>query len=93
MNKEKFLSGTPFYTNKIISKGTSTLRFKEDTHPTLYRQIRSSINGKIIIEDYEAHIDIVTNTRVYFSTHVVNKTITGEVLFKDMTEWVEGMES
>jgi hypothetical protein len=92
MNKEKFLSGTPFYVAKTITKGTSTLRFKEDTYPTLNHQIRSSIDGKVLIDDYEAHVDQVTNTRVYFSTHVVNKTVKGTILFEDMVEWVENME-
>lgn len=84
MTKEQFISGTPFYINKKTYKGDSTYYF-DGGH--ISRQTRSSIDDKIVLDDYECN---VTKTgRVGFTafTFVMGKKVVVRNRFEDLVEF------
>jgi len=74
MTKEQFLSGTPFYIERKRYAGDSTFYYSKDIG-CICKQSRSSINEKVVIDDYECNT--VKSGRVSFTgfTHVLGKRV------------------
>ena len=84
MTKEQFISGTPFYIKRKCYKGDSTFYFSDKS---ISRQIRSSIDEKVIIDTHECNI--VKLGIVGFSgfTYVMGKKINVKCRFEDLVEF------
>ena len=87
MTKEQFLNGTKFYIGGKKYKGDSTYCFNEAG--SISRQSRSSIDERIVLDDYECN---VTKTgRVGFEgfTFVMGKRVVVKARFSDLVEFKE----
>ena len=84
MTKEQFISGTPFYLNKKCYKGDSTYSYGEGS---ISRQVRSSIDDRVILDSYECNVTKVG--RVGFSgfTYVLGKKVLIKGRFVDLVEF------
>jgi hypothetical protein len=84
MTKEQFISGTPFYLNKKSYKGDSTYSYGEGS---IARQVRSSIDDRVILDSYECNVTKVG--RVGFSgfTYVLGKKVLIKGRFADLVEF------
>ena len=87
MTKEQFLSGKVFYVGGKKYKGDSTYCFNEAG--SISRQSRSSIDERIVLDDYECNV--VKTGRVGFEgfTYVMGKKVTVKFKFEDLIEFVE----
>jgi hypothetical protein len=84
MTKEQFISGTPFYLTKKCYKGDSTYSYGEGS---ISRQVRSSIDDRVILDSYECNVTKVG--RVGFSgfTYVLGKKVLIKGRFVDLVEF------
>ncbi len=84
MTKEQFLSGTIFYIREKKYKGDSTYNY-DGGH--ISRQSRSSIDDKVILNDYECNV--IKTGRVGFSafTFVLGKKVVVKLRFADLVEF------
>jgi hypothetical protein len=85
MTKEQFLSGAPFYIKGKSYKGDSTYTF--NGLGSISRQSRSSVDDRVVIDDYECNVDRVG--RVSFSgfTYVMGKKVVVKYRFEDLVEF------
>jgi hypothetical protein len=86
MTREQFLNGTQFVIGFVTHKGAPTFSF----HPGhISRQTRSSVDGRIVLDDYECNVDRVG--RVSFSgfTYVMGKKVKVKYKFEDLVEYRE----
>jgi hypothetical protein len=85
MTKEQFLDGTPFYIGGKKYKGDSTYYF-DGGH--ISRQSRSSIDDKIILNDYECNV--IKMNRVSFTgfTFVLGKKTVVTVRFDNLVPFI-----
>ena len=81
MTKEQFISGTPFYIGGKKYKGDSTYTF-DDSH--ISRQTRSSINEKVVTNDYECNVDKVGRVGFTGFTFVMKKKVVVRYRFEDL---------
>jgi hypothetical protein len=81
MTKEQFISGTPFYIGKKSYKGDSTFYYDEGH---ISKQSRSSIDERVIADDY--HCDISKVGRVGFEgfTFILGKGVRVKLRFADL---------
>ena len=87
MTREQFISGAPFYIKRKAYKGDSTYSY--NSFGSISRQSRSSIDERIVLDDYECN---VTKTgRVGFEgfTFVMGKKVVVKVRFSDLVEFKE----
>ena len=86
MTKEQFLNGTKFYIGQKKYKGDSTYNF-EGGH--ISRQSRSSVDDRVVIDDYECNV--VKIGRVGFTgfTYVMGKKVDVKIRFEDLVEFKE----
>ena len=85
MTKEQFLSGTPFYIGGKKYKGDSTYYF-DGGH--ISRQSRSSIDEKIIVDDYECNIVEMSRVSVTGLTFVLGKKTVVTVRFDNLVPYI-----
>jgi hypothetical protein len=81
MTKEQFLSGAQFYIGAKKYKGDSTYNY-DGGH--ISRQTRSSIDDKVILDDYECNITEVGKTGFTGCTYVMKKKVVVKLKFKDL---------
>lgn len=84
MTKEQFLSGTPFYVKRKAYKGDSTYYY-DGGH--ISRQIRSSIDERVVLNDYESNIVKIGRVGFTSCTHVLNKRVVVKLRFTDLVEF------
>ena len=84
MTREQFLNGTKFYIGQKKYKGDSTYSF-EGGH--ISRQSRSSIDERVVLDDYECNV--IKTGRVGFSafTYVLAKKVVVKLRFEDLVEF------
>lgn len=89
MTKEQFTSGTPFYINAKKYKGDSTYYFKDNL---IVRQIRSSVDEGVILEDFECNVDKVGRLGFTGFTYVMGKKVTIKLYFVSLDKLVENVQ-
>lgn len=84
MTREQFLSGAQFYIGAKKYKGDSTYNY-DGGH--ISRQVRSSIDGRVVLNDYECNV--VKTGRVGFTafTYVMGKKVVVKARFGDLVEF------
>ena len=84
MTKEQFLSATPFYVGGKKYKGDCTYTFNE-SH--ISKQSRSSIDDRVILDDYECNVIKVGRTQFTGFTYVLGKKVVVKLKFADLVEF------
>ena len=86
MTKEQFLNGTQFYIGRKKYKGDSTYSFNEAG--SISRQSRSSVDERIVLDDYECNV--IKIGRIGFSgfTFVLGKKVVVKYRFEDLVEFI-----
>ena len=90
MTKEQFLDGTPFYIGGKKYKGDSTYYFSgsvENTTGHISKQSRSSIDERVIIDDYECNMDKLGRIGFTGFTHVMGKQVIVKYRFSDLVPY------
>ena len=82
MTKEQFLSGAKFYIGRKKYKGDSTFNF--NGAGSISRQSRSSIDERVVIDDYECNIFKMGRVGFEGFTFVMGKKVLVKVKFKDL---------
>ena len=88
MTREQFLNGTPFRVGFLSYKGAETYSYNlKDNY--MSKQIRSSIDERVVLDDYECNVDRVG--RVSFSgfTYVMGKKVVVTYRFESLVEFKE----
>ena len=82
MTKEQFLSGAKFYIGGKKYKGDSTYNF--NGAGSISRQSRSSIDERVVIDDYECNIFKMGRVGFEGFTFVMGKKVLVKIKFKDL---------
>jgi len=82
MTKEQFLSGAFFYIKRKAYKGDSTYNF--NGAGSISRQSRSSIDERIVLDDYECNIFKMGRVGFEGFTFVMGKKVVVKVRFQDL---------
>ena len=88
MTKEQFLSGAHFYIGRKKYKGDSTFNF--NGAGSISKQSRSSIDERVVIDDYECNIFKMGRVGFEGFTFVMGKKVLVKVRFSDLVEFEEG---
>jgi len=88
MTKEQFLNGTIFTIGGPSYKGASTYSYNESAG-CMMRQSRSSINERIVMNEYECNIPKVTKSGFEGFTYVMKKKVVVRYKFSDLVEFKE----
>jgi hypothetical protein len=86
MTKEQFLSGTPFYIGEKSYKGDSTFYYGEGV---ISKQVRSSIDEKVILDDYHCNISKVGRVGFEGFAFIMKKKVVVKYKFEDLVEFKE----
>ena len=86
MTKEQFLNGTPFYIGAKSYNGACTYSFSKSIGCML-KQTRSSIDERVMLEDYECNIGKVGRLGFTGFTHVMKKKVVVKYKFSDLVEF------
>jgi len=84
MTREQFISGTPFYIKRKCYKGDSTFYFSDRS---ISRQMRSSIDDKVITDTHECNIVKLGIVGFTAFTYVMGKKINVKCRFEDLVEF------
>ena len=87
MTKEQFLSGAKFYIGGKNYKGDSTYNF--NGAGCILRQSRSSIDERVVMDDYECNIFKLGRVGFEGFTYVMGKKVLVKVRFEDLVEFKE----
>jgi hypothetical protein len=82
MTKEQFLSGAPFYIKGKKYKGDSTYNF--NGAGSISRQSRSSVDERVVLDDYECNIFKLGRVGFEGFTFVMGKKVLVKIKFKDL---------
>ena len=74
MTKEQFLSGTQFYVGKKGYNGESTYSYNQSAE-CIMRQSRSSVDERIVMDEYECNVPKITKTGFIGFTFVMKKKV------------------
>ena len=88
MTREQFLNGTIFTIGGSTYKGASTYSYNEGVG-CMMRQSRSSINERIVLNEYECNIPKVTKSGFEGFTYVMKKKVVVRYKFSDLVEFKE----
>jgi len=85
MTREQFLNGTQFYVGRKKYKGDSTYSYDVGS---ISRQSRSSVDERIVLDDYECNI--IKTGRVGFVgfTFVLGKKVVVKYRFENLVEFI-----
>ena len=90
MTREQFLNGTMFTVGFLTYKGASTYCYNEAAG-CMMRQSRSSINERIVLNEYECNVTKVTKTGFTGFTYVMKKKVVVRYKFEDLVVFKEGV--
>ena len=74
MTKEQFLNGTPFYIKRKAYKGDATYSYNQDIG-CICKQSRSSLDERMILDDYECNMGKLGRIGFTGFTHVMGKRV------------------
>lgn len=83
MTREQFLNGTPFTAGQLTYKGARTF-FYDGTGIT--GQSRSSIDNRVLLQDYECNVTKVGRVGFKGFTYVLSKKVVVSYRFDDLQE-------
>ena len=86
MTREQFLNGAMFTIGPRKYKGESTYSFGPG-HIT--RQSRSSLDGRVVLDDYECNVDRVGRVSFTGFTYVMAKKVVVAYRFESLVEYKE----
>jgi hypothetical protein len=82
MTKEQFLAGTPFYIKSKKYAGDSTYYF--NSAESISRQSRSSVDERVVLDDYECNVDKIGRVGFTGFTFVMGKRVIVKLKFSDL---------
>ena len=86
MTAEQFLSGTPFRViNNINYKGAVTYKYDGKC---IMKQSRSSIDERMLFEDYHLNVSKVGNKGIEGFTYVIEKLVKVKYKFEDLVVFI-----
>lgn len=88
MTKEQFLKGTPFRIGKSTYKGSCTY-YLNPNGECISRQLRSSIDESVILDDYECNISKIGRVGFVGFNFVMQKKVVVKYRFEDLVEYIE----
>lgn len=88
MTREQFLNGTMFTVGLPTYKGTSTYSYSEKAG-CIKRQIRSSVDERIVMDEYECNVEEITKTGFEGFAFVMKKKVVVKYKFSDLVEFTE----
>jgi hypothetical protein len=84
MTRQQFISGTPFYIKRKAYKGDSTFYFSDRS---ISRQVRSSIDDKVILDTHECNIIKLGIVGFTGFTYVMGKRVNVKYRFDDLVQF------
>jgi hypothetical protein len=87
MTKEQFLNGTPFYIKGKKYAGDSTFTYNEGIR-CICKQSRSSLDERVILDDYECNIGQLGRIGFTGFTHVMGKRVIVKHRFSDLVPFI-----
>jgi len=90
MTREQFLNGTIFTVGGPTYKGASTYSYNDNAE-CMMRQTRSSLDERIVMNEYECNVPKVTRTGFEGFTFVMKKKVVIKYKFEDLVEFKEGV--
>jgi hypothetical protein len=90
MTREQFISGVVFKVQGTTYKGANTFSYNVKDNYML-KQTRSSIDERVVIDDYCCNISKVGKGWFEGFTHVMNKRVVVRYKFSDLVEFKEGV--
>jgi len=84
MTKEDFLSGKVFKIKGPTYRGDATFYYSSGS---LSKQIRSSIDERVIVDDYACNVRDVTKNTFSIFVFVLNKKVTNRYKYTDLVEF------
>lgn len=84
MTKEQFTSATPFYIGGKKYNGDKTYYFENNC---IVRQVRSSEDDRVILENYECNVVKVGRVGFTAFTYVMDKKVVIKLKFADLVEF------
>ena len=90
MTREQFLNGTIFTVGGPTYKGASTYSYNENAG-CIMRQTRSSLDERIVMNEYECNVPKVTRTGFEGFTYVMKKKVVLRYKFSDLVIFEEGV--
>jgi hypothetical protein len=89
MTKEQFLSGKCFTIGALTYKGANTYSYyKGDSNDgCIMRQSRSSLDNRVVLNDYECNAPIVGSKSFTGFTYVLKKRVNVKYKFADLVEF------
>ncbi len=88
MTREQFLSGTPFKVGFMTYKGANTFYYSNDPG-CICKQSRSSIDERVVVDEYECNVLKIGKTGFTGFTHVMKKKVVVKYKFEDLVEFKE----
>ena len=86
MTKEQFLNGTQFYIGGQSYKGACTYSLNHNAE-CITKQSRSSIDERVVIDDYECNVSKIGRTGFIGFTFVMKKKVVVRYKFSDLVEF------
>ena len=88
MTREQFLNGTEFYIGRKSYKGAETYNYNlKDNY--MSKQIRSSIDDRVVLDDYVCNVSKVGRVGFTAITFVMKKKVVVKYRFEDLVEFKE----
>ena len=89
MTKQEFLNGTPFTIGPRVSKGDRTFYYTPgESNGVISKQIRSSIDDRVIIDDYHLNVEKVGTKAFTGFVYVMDKRVNVKYKYEDLTAYV-----
>jgi len=90
MTREQFISGVTFRVGFLTYKGAETYYYNaKDNY--MSRQLRSSIDERVVIDDYVCNVTKVGRLGFEGFVHVMRKKVVVKYKFEDLVEFQEGV--
>lgn len=90
MTREQFISGVAFKLQGLTYKGANTFSYNAKDNYML-RQTRSSIDERVVVDDYCCNVKKVGKAWFEGFTHVMKKRVVIKYKFSDLVEFKEGV--
>jgi len=90
MTKQQFLSGVQFYVGGKSYNGASTYSYNESAE-CIMRQSRSSIDERVVMDEYECNVPKITKTGFTGFTYVMKKKVVVRYKFEDLVIFEQGV--
>jgi hypothetical protein len=90
MTREQFISGVTFKVQGPTYKGANTFKYYVKDNYML-KQSRSSIDERVVVEDYECNVTKVSGVGFVGFTYVMKKKVVVRYRFEELVIFEEGV--